>query len=90
LALAQRHSGERLGAEVEQLNGVCIPSADQEVAGEMVKINDELLEVFFVLKNITAVAVYADKIAIGTSNGTAIDGGGKPDHKTIERIQKSI
>jgi hypothetical protein len=40
----------------------------------MVKINEELLEVFFVLKNITAVAVYADKIAIGTSNGTATDG----------------
>jgi hypothetical protein len=56
--------------------------------GEMVKINEELLEVFFVLKNITAVAVYADKIAIGTSNGTAIDGGGKPDQKTIERIRE--
>jgi len=58
--------------------------------GEMVKINEELLEVFFVLKNITAVAVYADKIAIGTSNGTATDGGGKPDHKTIERIREYI
>jgi hypothetical protein len=58
--------------------------------GEMVKINEELLEVFFVLKNITAVAVYADKIAIGTSNGTATDGGGKPDHKTIERIKEYI
>jgi hypothetical protein len=57
---------------------------------EMVKINEELLEVFFVLKNITAVAVYADKIAIGTSNGTATDGGGKPDHKTIERIREYI
>jgi len=58
--------------------------------GEMVKINKELLEVFLVLKNITAVAVYADKIAIGTSNGTATDGGGKPDHKTIERIREYI
>jgi hypothetical protein len=58
--------------------------------GEMVKINEELLEVFFVLKNITAVAVYADKIAIGTSNGTTTDGGGKPDHKTIERIKEYI
>jgi hypothetical protein len=58
--------------------------------GEMVKINEELLEVFFVLKNITAVAIYADKIAIGTSNGTATDGGGKPDHKTIERIREYI
>jgi hypothetical protein len=58
--------------------------------GEMVKINKELLEVFFVLKNITAVAIYADKIAIGTSNGTATDGGGKPDHKTIERIREYI
>jgi hypothetical protein len=58
--------------------------------GEMVKINKELLEVFFVLKNITAVAIYADKIVIGTSNGTATDGGGKPDHKTIERIREYI
>jgi len=58
--------------------------------GEMVKINEELLEVFFVLKNITAVAIYADKIAIGTTNGTATDGGGKPDHKTIERIREYI
>ena len=58
--------------------------------GEMVKINEELLEVFFVLKNITAVAVYADKIAIGTSNGTTTDGKGKPDHKTIERIREYI
>jgi hypothetical protein len=61
--------------------------------GEMVKINDELSEAFFVrreLKNITAIAVYADKIAIGTSNGTATDGGGKPDHKTIERIREYI
>jgi hypothetical protein len=59
----------------------------------MVKINKELLETFFVrreLKNITAVAVYADKIAIGTSNGTATDGRGKPDHKTIERIREYI
>ncbi len=61
--------------------------------GEMVKINTELSEAFFVrreLKNITTVAVYADKIAIGTSNGTATDGGGKPDHKTIERIREYI
>ena len=61
--------------------------------GEMVRINEELLEVFFVrreLKNITAVSVYADKIVIGTSNGTATDGGGKPDHKTIERIREYI
>jgi hypothetical protein len=61
--------------------------------GEMVKINEELLEVFFVrheLKNITAVAVYADKIAIGTSNGTATDGKGKPDHKTTEKIKNYI
>jgi hypothetical protein len=58
--------------------------------GEMVKINEELLEVFFVLKNITAVAVYADKIAIGTSNGTTTNGKGKPDHKTIERIREYI
>jgi hypothetical protein len=56
----------------------------------MVKINKELLEVFFVLKNITAVAVYADKIAIATSNGTATDGRGKPDHKTVERIREYI
>jgi len=61
--------------------------------GEMVKINDELSEAFLIrreLKNITAVAVYADKIAIGTSNGTATDGKGKPDHKTIERIREYI
>jgi hypothetical protein len=61
--------------------------------GEMVKMNKELSEAFFVrreLKNITAVAVYADKIAIGTSNRTATDGGGKPDHKTIERIREYI
>jgi len=58
--------------------------------GEMVKINEELLEVFFVMKNITAVAVYADKIAIGTSSGTTTDGKGKPDHKTIERIREYI
>ena len=61
--------------------------------GEMVKINKELSEVFLIrqeLKNITAVAVYADKIVIGTSNGTATDGGGKPDHKTIERIKEYI
>jgi hypothetical protein len=61
--------------------------------GEMVKINKELSEAFLIrqeLKNITAVAVYADKIAIGTSNGTATDGGGKPDHKTIERIKEYI
>jgi len=61
--------------------------------GEMVRINDELSEAFLIrreLKNITAVAVYADKIAIGTSNGTATDGKGKPDHKTIERIREYI
>jgi len=61
--------------------------------GEMVKINKELSEAFFVrreLKNITAVAVYADKIAIGTSNGTTTDGKGKPDHKTIEKIKNYI
>jgi hypothetical protein len=61
--------------------------------GEMVKINKELSEAFFVrreLKNITAVAVYADKIAIATSNGTATDGGGKPDPKTVERIREYI
>jgi hypothetical protein len=58
--------------------------------GEMVKINKELLEVFFVLKNITAVAIYADKIVIGTSNGTATDGRGKPDPKTVERIREYI
>ena len=58
--------------------------------GEMVKINDELLEVFFVLKNITAVAVYADKIAIGTSNGTTTNGKSKPDHKTTEKIKNYI
>ncbi len=67
--------------------------------GEMVKINKELSEAFFVrreLKNITAVAIYADKIAIATSNGTTTDdktttsGKNKPDHKTIERIKKYI
>ena len=60
--------------------------------GEMVKINKELSEAFFVrreLKNITAIAVYADKITIATSNGTTTDGKGKPDHKTIERINKA-
>ncbi len=59
--------------------------------GEMVKINKELSEAFFVrreLKNITAVAIYADKIAIATTNGTTTNdktttsGRGKPDHKT--------
>jgi hypothetical protein len=61
--------------------------------GEMVKINKELSEAFFVrreLKNITAVAVYADKIAIGTSNGTIIDGKGKPDRKATEKIKNYI
>jgi hypothetical protein len=61
--------------------------------GEMVKINKELSKAFFVrreLKNITAVAVYADKIAIATSNGTITDGKGKPDHKTRERIREYI
>ncbi len=67
--------------------------------GEMVKINKELSEAFFVrheLKNITAVAIYADKIAIGTSNGTTTDdkattsGKDKPDRKTIERIREYI
>jgi hypothetical protein len=61
--------------------------------GEMVKINKELSKAFFVrreLKNITAVAVYADKIAIATSNGTTTDGKGKPDHKTRERIREYI
>jgi hypothetical protein len=60
--------------------------------GEMVRINKELSEAFFVrreLKNITAVAIYADKIAIGTSNGTATDGKGKPDPKTTEKIKNS-
>jgi hypothetical protein len=42
------------------------------------------------LKNITAVAVYADKIAIGTSNGTTTDGKGKPDHKTTEKIKNHV
>jgi hypothetical protein len=67
--------------------------------GEMVKINKELSEAFFVrreLKNITAVAVYADKIAIGTSNGTTTNdkattsGKSKPDHKAIEKIKNYI
>jgi len=75
--------------------------------GEMVKINKELSEAFFVrreLKNITAVAVYADKIAIGTSNGTITDDKattsgkdkpdrktrGKPDPKTTEKIKNYI
>jgi hypothetical protein len=61
--------------------------------GEMVKINKELLEAFLIrqeLKNITAVAVYADKIAIATSNGTTTDGRGKPDPKTVERIREYI
>jgi hypothetical protein len=67
--------------------------------GEMVKINKELLEAFFVrreLKNITAVAIYADKIVIGTSNGTATNGKattngkGKPDSKTTEKIKNYI
>jgi hypothetical protein len=48
------------------------------------------------LKNITAVAIYADKIVIGTSNGTATDdkattsGKGKPDHKATEKIKNYI
>ncbi len=61
--------------------------------GEMVRMNKELSEAFFVrreLKNITTVAIYVDKIAIGTSNGTTTDGRGKPDHKTIERIKEYI
>jgi len=61
--------------------------------GEMVRIKEELSEAFLIrqeLKNITAVAISADKIVIGTSNGTATDGGGKPDHKTIERIREYI
>jgi hypothetical protein len=61
--------------------------------GEMVKINKELLEAFLIrreLKNITAVAVYADKIAIATTNGTTTNGKGKPDYKTIERIREYI
>ncbi len=61
--------------------------------GEMVKINKELSEAFFVrreLKNITAVAIYADKIAIATSNGTITDGKGKPDHKATEKIKNYI
>ncbi len=61
--------------------------------GEAVKIQKELSEAFLIrqeLKNITAVAVHADKIVIGTSNGTATDGGGKPDHKTVERIKEYI
>jgi hypothetical protein len=61
--------------------------------GEMVRINEELSKAFFVrreLINITAVAVYADKIVIGTSNGTATDGRGKPDHKATEKIKNYI
>jgi len=61
--------------------------------GEMVKINKELSEAFFVrreLKNTTTVAVYADKIAIGTSNGTTTNGKGKPDHKTTEKIKNHV
>ncbi len=61
--------------------------------GEMVRISKELSEAFLIrqeLKNITAVGIYADKIVIGTSNGTATDGGGKPDPKTIERIKEYI
>ena len=57
--------------------------------GEMVKINEELSEAFFMrreLKNITTVAVYADKIVVGTSNGTATNGRGRPDPKTVEKI----
>jgi hypothetical protein len=61
--------------------------------GEMMKINEELSEVFFVrreLKNITAVAIYADKIAIATTNGTTTNGKSKPDHKTTEKIKNYI
>jgi hypothetical protein len=67
--------------------------------GEMVKINMELSEAFFMrreLKSITAVAIYADKIAIATSNSTTTNdkattsGKSKPDYKTIERIKKYI
>jgi hypothetical protein len=61
--------------------------------GEAVKIQKELSEAFLIrqeLKNITAVAVHADKIVIGTSNSTTTDGGGKPDHKTVERIKEYI
>jgi len=67
--------------------------------GEMVKINKELSEAFFVrreLKNITAIAVHADKIAIGTTNGTTTNdktttsSKGKPDPKTTENIKNYI
>jgi hypothetical protein len=61
--------------------------------GEMVRIMEELSETFLIrqeLKNITAVGISADKIVIGTSNGTATDGRGKPDHKTVERIKEYI
>jgi len=61
--------------------------------GEMVRINRELSETFFgrrELKNITAVAVHADKIAVGTSNGTVTNGRGKPDHRTVGRIREHI
>jgi hypothetical protein len=61
--------------------------------GEMVRIMEELSKAFLIrqeLKNITAVGISADKIVIGTSNGTATDGGGKPDHKTVERIKEYI
>ncbi len=61
--------------------------------GEMVRIKEELSEAFLIrqeLKNITGVGIYVDKIVIGTSNGTIIDGRGKPDPKTIERIKEYI
>lgn len=38
----------------------------------------------------TAIVIYADKIAVGASNGTVINGKGKPDLKAVERIKRYI
>jgi hypothetical protein len=61
--------------------------------GEFIRLKHELSEAFFIkqeLKNVTAIAIHADKIAVGTSNGTVINGKGKPDLKSVERIKRYI
>jgi len=99
MALAQRHGREGWGLKWNNETAYVFQAPIKKSLGKMVKINKELSEAFFVrreLKNITAVAIYADKIVIGTSNGTATDdkattsGRGKPDHKTTEKIKNYI
>jgi len=61
--------------------------------GEFIRLKRELSEAFFikqVLKNVTAIAIHADKIAVGSSNGTVINGKGKPDLKSVERIKQYL